>query len=64
MYSSHSNNTLNIYTKNLTTQNLYNFNNTNVTNGDTILTLIGGEKTNISSTDIKATIQGGLTYGT
>ena len=61
--SSHSGNTLNIYTKNLTAQNIANFDNinfyldSNIADGDTILTLTGGSQTDISGTDIQAIIQ-------
>lgn len=59
-----SGNTLNIYTKDLTAQNIVNFDNVNfylpttTQNGDTALTLIGGAATDLSGSAIKAGVQG------
>ena len=62
-----TNNTLNIYTKNLTTQNIYNFNSLNfyipndAANGDTILTLTDTEGTDLSGVSINAGVVEGNT---
>ena len=62
----HSGNALNIYTKGLTAQNIANFDNLNfylgsdISNGDTLLTLTGGTQTDLSSTDVKAVVQSGF----
>lgn len=62
--SSHSGNALNIHTKNLSAQNIANFDNVNfylpasTVNGDTILTLTGGSATDLTGTEIKAGVEG------
>ncbi|MBR4151342.1 MAG: hypothetical protein IKT98_00100 [Selenomonadaceae bacterium] len=63
-YGNHSGNTLNIYTKNLTANNIYKFDNLNfylpssTVNGDKILSLTA-TSTDLSNTEINAGVKGG-----
>ena len=63
--STHSGNTLNIYSKDLTAKNIHNFDNINfyiqksVSNGDTLLTLTDSGGTDLSGVSIKAGVVSG-----